>query len=216
MFGIIFVNIPIMMKRHISILILAVAATVAAIAQTPAQMLDRCAAAMTNAGGLSATYTLTAPAQGSDRGTIVMQGRQFRLLSSLAKCWFDGTTMWSYSPATGEVNVTNPTAQELQMTNPLSAVQGFKSNFNLKRAKCDTPNTYVIKLTPKQKSNIKVLWVYFDTTTNLLRTARFEMQDGSLNIIKLTNFQSHQKFSASTFKYDKSLVPAGTQVVDLR
>ena len=78
-----------------------------------------------------------------------------------------------------------------------------------------TPKTKVIKLTPKKKDNIKTLWLYFDENTSLLRTARFEMNDKSVYTIKITNYK-HKSLPASTFTFDKSQVPAGTQVVDLR
>ena len=117
---------------------------------------------------------------------------------------------------TNEVNITSPTADELQMTNPVAAVQHFKQGFNMKRAKAKTASTYVIKLTPKQKKDaIKTLWLYFDEKTSLLRTARFEMSDKSVYFVKITNYR-HKSLPSATFTFDKSMVPAGTQVVDLR
>ena len=101
------------------------------------------------------------------------------------------------------------------MTNPLAAVQHFKANFTMKKAKAKTAKTYVIKLTPKKKDNIKTLWLYFDENTSLLRTARFEMSDKSVYTIKITDYK-HKALPASTFTFDKAQVPAGTQVVDLR
>jgi outer membrane lipoprotein-sorting protein len=144
-----------------------------------------------------------------------MQGTKFRIISPEAKCWYDGKTQWSWSPVTEEVNVTSPTPDELQMTNPIAAVQHFKANFNLTRAKAKTANTYVIKLTPKKKDNIKTLWLYFDETTSLLRTARFEMKDKSVYTIKITGYK-HKSLPSSTFTFDKSQVPAGSPIVDLR
>jgi len=205
-----------MKKQFILIVIAAiVAGFMPAAAQSPAAMLDKCVAAINQAGGVTASYTITA-SNGTSSGTIAMQGTKFRVLSPEAKCWYDGKTQWAWSPATGEVNVTNPTAEELQMTNPMAAAQSFKQNWNLKKAKARTPNTYVIKLTPKKKDNIKQLWLYFDTTTSLLRTARFDMQDGSVYKIQIKGYKTRQQLTATTFSYDKSQVPAGTTVVDLR
>ena len=183
-------------------------------AQTPQAMLDKCVAAINASGGVTANYSITTD-QGTSNGTIAMQGKKFRVLSSDAKCWYDGKTQWSWSPLTSEVNITTPDQEELQMTNPLAAVQHFKANFNLKKAKAKTAKTYVIKLTPKKKDNIKTLWLYFDETTSLLRTARFEMQDKSVYTVKITGYK-HKSLPASTFAFDKSQVPAGTEVVDLR
>ena len=202
------------MKR-ISVAILTALFALIAMAQTPQAMLDKCVAAINASGGVTASYSVNT-AQGTSVGTLSMQGNKFRIISPEAKCWYDGKTQWSWSPVTGEVNITEPTTDELQMTNPIAAVQHFKANFNMKRAKAKTAKTYVIKLTPKKKKdNIKTLWLYFDENTSLLRTARFEMSDKSVYIIKITDYK-HKSLPASTFTFDKSQVPAGTQVVDLR
>ncbi len=202
------------MKR-IFIAILTALVALVALAQTPQAMLDKCVAAINTQGGVTANYSITT-GQGASKGALSMQGNKFRIISPEAKCWYDGKTQWSWSPVTSEVNITAPTADELQMTNPIAAVQHFKTNFNMKRAKAKTAKTYAIKLTPKKKKdNIKTLWLYFDENTSLLRTARFEMSDKSVYIIKITDYK-HKSLPASTFTFDKSQVPAGTQVVDLR
>ncbi len=201
------------MKRII-ITILTCLAAMIALAQAPNAMLDKCVSAINASGGVTANYSITS-ASGTSKGTISMQGNKFRIISPEAKCWYDGKTQWSWSPVTSEVNITSPSADELQMTNPLAAVQHFKTNFNMKRAKTKTAKTYVIKLTPKKKDSIKTLWLYFDETTSLLRTARFDMNDKSVYTVKITNYV-HKALPASTFTFNKSQVPAGTQVVDLR
>ncbi len=201
------------MKRSIIVLLTSLAA-IAVMAQSPSQMLDKCVSAINASGGVTANYSISS-SQGTSTGTISMQGNKFRVVSPDAKCWYDGTTQWSWSPLTGEVNITTPTAEDLQMTNPIAAVRHFKANFNMKKAKAQTSKTYAIKLTPKKKDSIKTLWLYFDETTSLLRTARFEMSDKSVYIIKITGYK-HKSLPASTFKFDKSQVPAGTEVVDLR
>ena len=142
--------------KKIFIAILTITVGLFAQAQTPQAMLDKCVAAINVGGGITANYSITT-AQGTSKGTLTMQGTKFRIISPEAKCWYDGKTQWSWSPVTEEVNVTSPTPDELQMTNPIAAVQHFKANFNLKRAKAKTANTYVIKLTPKKKDNIKTL-----------------------------------------------------------
>ena len=201
------------MKRIFTAIIAALTA-VLVIAQTPAAALDKCVAAINTAGGVTASYSIMS-AQGTSKGTIAMQGSKFRISGNDVKCWYDGKSQWSWSPVTGEVNITTPTAEELLMTNPIAAVQHFKTAFNIKKAKAKTTNTLALKLTPKKKDNIKTLWLYFDTRTSLLRTARFEMSDKTVYVVQITDYK-HKSLPASAFTYDKSMVPAGTQVVDLR
>ena len=160
----------------------------------PQAMLDKCVAAINASGGVTANYSIITN-QGTSSGTIAMQGKKFRVLSPDAKCWYDGKTQWSWSPLTGEVNITTPDQEELQMTNPLAAVQHFKANFTMKKAKAKTAK--------------------IDETTSLLRTARFDMKDKSVYTVSIKGYK-HKSLPASTFTFDKSQVPAGTEVVDLR
>lgn len=204
-----------MSMKRIHIAILMALAAMVAVAQSPSAILDKCVAALNAGGGVTASYSITST-QGDSKGTIAMQGNKFRLSSPDVKCWYDGKTQWSWSPMTNEVNITTPNPSDLQMTNPLATVQHFKANFNMKNAKAKTANTPVIKLTPKKKKDaVKTIWLYFDGSTSLLRTARFEMSDKSVYTIKITGYK-HKSLPASTFTFDKSQVPAGTEVVDLR
>lgn len=204
-----------MTMKRIHIAILMALAAMVTVAQSPSAILDKCVAALNAGGGVTASYSITST-QGDSKGTIAMQGNKFRLSSPDVKCWYDGKTQWSWSPMTNEVNITTPNPSDLQMTNPLATVQHFKANFNMKNAKAKTANTPVIKLTPKKKKDaVKTIWLYFDGSTSLLRTARFEMSDKSVYTIKITDYK-HKSLPASTFTFDKSQVPAGTEVVDLR
>ena len=204
-----------MTMKRIHIAILMTLAAMVAVAQSPSAILDKCVAALNAGGGVTASYSITST-QGDSKGTIAMQGNKFRLSSPDVKCWYDGKTQWSWSPMTNEVNITTPNPSDLQMTNPLATVQHFKANFNMKNAKAKTANTPVIKLTPKKKKDaVKTIWLYFDGSTSLLRTARFEMSDKSVYTIKITDYK-HKSLPSSTFTFDKSQVPAGTEVVDWR
>ena len=185
------------MRKQLFFLMALAMTAVTMTAQTPSAMLDKCVAAINSHGGVTASYSVTT-SQGTSKGNIAMQGTKFRVISPEAKCWYDGKTQWSWSPVTDEVNITSPTPDDLQLTNPIATAQHFKANFNMKKANA-----------------IQTLWLYFDEKTSLLRTARFEMSDKSVYTVKITDYK-HKSLPASTFTFDKSQVPDGTQVVDLR
>lgn len=204
------------MRKVLFALIMLVAAAAAASAQTPAAMLDKAVASLRASGTVSATYSVSSP-QGSYSGTIVMSGSKFRMLSRPVKCWYDGRTQWSYSVATGEVNVTTPTAADLQMVNPYAAAQGFKTNFNMWKARTQVAGSYTIKLMPKKrKSNIKQILLYIANGSCQIKKARFEMTNGTATTVTISNYKTHVSYPASTFTFSKKMVPAGVQVVDLR
>lgn len=198
------------MKKILTLVVMLCALT--AVAQTPQEMLDKAVAALR--GTVSANYAVKS-SHGTMNGSIVINGSKFRLLSSDVKCWYDGATQWTYSTATQEVNITTPTAAELSTTNPMAAAQSFKKNFNMWKAAGQIPRHYAIMLKPKSKSDIKQAYLYINEKTHLLRNAHFKMVDGSSFTITLSNYKN-TSVKASTFAYDSSLVPQGTQVVDLR
>ncbi len=202
------------MSKTLTTLTLLLLALVAQ-AQTPQQMLDKAIAALRSAGTISANYKVKS-SQGSNAGTIVMAGSKYRLVSNEMKCWYDGKTQWTWSQATDEVNITNPTAEDLQMTNPMAAATDFKTNFNMWKSKGQIPGHYAMMLRPKKKSNIDQVYLYLSNGSNLLHIAHIRMSDGSTFTLTLTGYKTKQSLPASTFTYDKSMVPAGTQVVDLR
>ena len=202
------------MRKKLFILMTAAVVALAATAQSPSSVVDKVLGALKGGKAVSASYTMTS-AQGSSKGTLVMSGKKFRVLASDIKCWYNGKTMWSYSPATDEVNITTPTAADLQMTNPYSAAQNFKSSYII--SKGGTGNgTYTIRFTPKKKSNVKHMLVTVSTSTWLINKAEVVETSGAKTTVTIGNYNKNASASASTFEFDKSQVPAGTEVVDLR
>jgi outer membrane lipoprotein-sorting protein len=201
--------------RKKALMILAIMAVAfSAAAQSPSSVVDKVLGALKGSKAVSASYTVSSP-QGSTKGTLVMSGKKFRALASDVKCWYNGTTMWSYSPATDEVNITTPTAADLQMTNPYSAAQNFKSSYII--SKGGTGNgTYTIRFTPKKKSNVKHMLVTVSTANWLITKAEIVQTDGTKSTVTISNYNKNASASASTFEFDKSQVPPDTEVVDLR
>lgn len=187
-------------------------AVTAATAQTPQAVIDKCLAQL-GKGAVSASYSVSG--QGAASGTIVLSGKKFRMLSSAMKCWYDGKTMWTYSQATGEVNITTPTAADLAMTNPYAIAQSYKQSFTMSKG-TSAGGVYTIKMTPKKKSNIKELTLTINTQTYRISKVQFLMTNKTKTTITVNNYKTGVKADSKTFKFDKSLVPKGTPVVDLR
>ena len=202
-----------MRKTVLFILSLIVMAATAS-AQSPSSVVDKVLGAMKSSNAISANYVMTS-SQGNSSGTLVMSGKKFRLLANDVKCWYNGTTMWSYSTATDEVNITTPTAADLQMTNPYSVAQNFKSTYIVSKGGKGN-GTYTLRFTPKKKSNVKHLLVTVSTTTWLISKAEIVQTNGAKATITISNYNKNASVNASTFEFNTSQVPAGTEVVDLR
>lgn len=167
--------------------------------------------------GISATYTISTN-QESSSGSIIMEGNKFYMKSKELVCWYDGKTQWSYSPMTEEVNISEPTNEELQMVNPYAIVSNFKNTFNSKQVKSPEAGFHVVLLTPKEKksTDIASIEISVNFTTYLLNKIVFNLNDKTRLTIIVSNYKCRQSFESSTFTFNKSLVPNGTPIIDLR
>lgn len=203
------------MNRLLTTTACALAVALAAAAQTATIVIDRAIDALNEAGGITATYTITGT-DGTMTGRVAMRGSRFAMLSNDAKCWFDGKTQWAYSSMTGEVNITEPTAAELQMTNPIATLRAVKTEFVVTRAASQAAGTSTLKLTPKQRGNLRNVVMSFDDKTSMPVKAVITTADGKTATLAISAVKTRQKLPDATFRFDKRLVPDGTPVIDLR
>lgn len=202
------------MVKNVLMMVLWIMTAVSAVAQTPTEVLDKTLAALSGKGNITADYKITS-SQGAQSGSIVFNGNKFRLLSPEMKCWYDGKTQWAYSSATGEVNITTPTASDLQMTNPYVAARNYKSAFNLPKTVTKKGSYYIITLTPKKKGGFKSLTLTIGTANYNIHKAKFTLSDDSALTIAISNYKTKVKMP-NPFAFNKALVPKNTPVVDLR
>lgn len=169
------------------------------------------------ANGISVNYIITTD-QGQTTGNIAMRGEKFRMLSADLKCWYNGTLQWSYTPVTEEVNITQPTAEELQMVNPYSIISSFRQTFSTQLLKSATASNHEVQMLPKngKSTDIKSVRLTINRTISLPVKIIFELKDRSSVIVTLSNYKTQQNFPDNTFVFNKAMVPAGTPVVDLR
>ena len=167
--------------------------------------------------GIFANYSI-ATNQGNSKGSIIMEGNKFRMQSNDLICWYDGKTQWSYSPMTEEVNISEPTNEELQMVNPYAIVSNFQNAFNSKQLKSPTAGNHVVRLTPKKSNSSEIanITITISQKTYLPNKIVFELKDKTQLIIIVSNYKCKQNFANSQFTFDRSLVPEGTPIIDLR
>lgn len=183
-------------------------------AQDANGILNRVIEAYDNSKGIEASYSMTYD-KTTDYGSIDMEGEKFRILSEDLKCWFDGKTQWAYSTMTDEVNVTEPTVDELQMSNPYIALKTFKDN-SQNSVVITQDGSYLLSLIPVEEGDIKLIQLFIDKNKYQITKAVFSMVDNSMYTITVNNYVTGKKFSSKIFKYDSKYVPKGTQIVDLR
>ena len=91
-------------------------------------ILDRTAAAFRAAGGVKAEFTIRTQ-DGSTAGTLRLKGDKFLLETDGITTWFDGRTQWSYLASTDEVNISEPTPEELRDINPYTLLYIYKQGY---------------------------------------------------------------------------------------
>ena len=99
-------------------------------------ILDKTAEAFRKAGGVKADFTVKVITdgliEGVEHGTIQLKGEKFVLKTTDIVTWFDGRTQWSYVAKNDEVNVSNPTQEELQQINPYTFLYMYQKGFSYK------------------------------------------------------------------------------------
>ncbi len=164
----------------------------------------------------AATYSVTGSGVDSN-GTILMSKEQFRILSDQITLWYDGTTQWSYISQIGEVNITEPTAQELRMTNPYAALQNIDNDYSATLMPSSSSSSSVIKLTPKTDSfDATEIELTINNTTKQITKALFKTADNNVFTILISNYEKIDNPDSTVFKYNPLLLPNGTPVIDLR
>lgn len=142
------------MKHHI-LLILMIILPPQAFAQKDArarEVLEGMTAAYTKAEGAEIRFG------GTMEGTLALKGEMFVLDCAGIKSWFDGKTLWSYVEDSGEVNVSTPTPEEVQVINPYTMLGMYRNGFDYRYAGTKNRNGRSCKevvLTPETEQDIK-------------------------------------------------------------
>lgn len=181
-------------------------------------VMNRTAEAFRQAGGIKATFTVRAR-EGVSEGTIYLKGEKFVLESAGVKTWFDGRTQWSYVASNDEVNITEPTVEELQSLNPYAWLYMYKQGYKLKMGKNNAAgkSAYEVVMNatdPHQDLQCIILYVAKDT----YRPLKISMaQRGGKNatLIVVNDFQTGQSYPDRFFTFDKKAYPSAEEI-DLR
>lgn len=182
--------------------------------QSAANIYSQAVAKLKNAGGLTASFTMKS-SQGVISGTLKSQGGKFAIVTKSYSTWYDGKSMWSYNPSSGETTLTRPSAADITSTNPM-ALLSSSGNYNVSFAKNKVAGAYRLILTPKSnKEGIKRIVVTLNSSSYLPTAFDVTPSSGARITVGISSIKTGQKLPSSSFTYPKkkySKVP----VVDLR
>ncbi len=193
-------------------------------AQNAVSILDKAADAYENSNGISASFTLNTRSDvqkvsESFEGTIHMKGDKFTLVTPDMTTWFDGTTQWSYVERNEEVNVSTPTGEELQFTNPALLLRMYKKGFTPKYIGESTASSgksaYDIELTPKKKGDILKVELQIEKSSNFPAKIKVEAKNDISSTIHISNLKTGVNQPDDFFVFKESDYP-DAEVIDLR
>lgn len=186
-------------------------------------ILDRTATAFRQAGGIQADFTVQTYAkgtlQGSSVGTIRLKGEKFLLDADGVKTWFDGRTQWSYLTNSDEVNVSEPTPEELQSINPYALLSIYKQGYHMKLGKTDVyggkPAYEVILTASDRKKDLQCVIIYVTKDTFQPLCISMTQKGGNSVAIRITSYKAGESYNDHLFTFDKKAYPTA-EVIDLR
>lgn len=182
--------------------------------ETAVSVMDKVVATLHKSKSLTADYSAEVDGH-LQKGELCVCGDRFRIISPSFACWFDGSAQWTYSSSVGEVNVTEPTPEEISQINPFAIVRHFKSGYTASIVSSDAKSVVLSLKAKGSQGDIRNVLLTVSRASYLPTKAVISLSTGQKISITVTGFKSGPLLPASAFRYDPNKLP-GVSVVDLR
>lgn len=166
---------------------------------------------------LSTTNGIRLEFGGSESGFLLLKGEKFYLNNGNIQSWYDGKNQWSYVGDTEEVNISNPTDEELLHINPYFILKNYKDEFTYQYKGSQTRNGvkgHEIMLMPRQTGTQDAIRLFISKSNHPL-ALRFEKNGQTVSEINVTSYQNDQQLKDEVFRFNKSLYP-NAEIIDMR
>lgn len=209
-----------LIRLQLILLLLSIGLPLTATAQqTQAKtILDQTAAGLKNAGGIKATFQVS-QGTGNWQGTILLSGKKFKITTPQTTTWFNGKYLWTYVKENDEVNLNQPTDDELQSINPYNFIYTYANGYSCKMGsitRFQNQSVHEILLTATDRSN-PYSQIRLIVSQAGKQPLQIKMLQGKNNwtTITLTAFAKNQKLPESVFSFNKKEAPHA-EIIDLR
>jgi Outer membrane lipoprotein-sorting protein len=212
------------MKTKLFTLLIFILSASMTFAQNARAILDKASETYSKSGSITATFTLDAKDTKTRNtysydGTAHMKGNKFKIEIPDAITWFDGITQWVYVKDTEEVNISNPTGEELQAISPSILFNIYKKGFNLTyngEKKLNGKPVYEVTLTPQKKvSEFTKIVVQIDKASSAFSKIIATDKTGMENILTIRKYQTNTGLADTAFRFNKGDYPKA-EIIDLR
>ncbi len=187
-------------------------------------ILDKAYSAYENSKGIKMSFNVASTdengsAYQDQKGIALVKGNKFKIEMPTINTWFDGKTQWVLMKDLNEVNISNPSSEEIASISPLALLSMYKTGYTLKNPVTKTVNgksASVIDMTPTgSKSDFKNISVVIDKKTNTVLQVNLTMKNGMKNKIDISDYNANYNFADADFVFDKSKYPK-VEIIDLR
>lgn len=182
-------------------------------ALTADAVMDRVAGIFTKHPSTTAIFSITSNGQVA-QGNMTMCKDRFTFSAGNIAVWYDGRTQWLLQRNACEVNITEPTAEELTETNPLRVLLTYKQHYTCKMLTAPK-GQFKIQLTSKTKGQ------YIKSATITINATDFKptvMQATSANgtaTVRISAITHGKALPVSYFTYDTK-ADRSVEIIDLR
>jgi outer membrane lipoprotein-sorting protein len=181
-------------------------------AESARSILDKAAATVSNPGGVQVNFEMLSKQFGNTSGSISIKGRKFHATTPQATIWFDGKTQWTYMKQNDEVNVSNPTEEELQAINPYNFINIYKKGFKMSSKKVNNSFEVHLKATDKKR---KIQEMYIIVDQKSYRPTHVKMQqNGKWSTLIISNLKT-TSLGDDLFQFNAKDFPQA-EIIDLR
>ena len=203
------------LTRYISILIAIFGCCLSVSANDGSALLDKAADKFQRTKSISASFTLSGNGNSSN-GKITISGDRFVIEMSGLSIWYNGRTQWTYSKASNEVSITEPTPDELQQINPFAIVSAFRKAYSATTIS-NSNGVTKIRLTPLSSRGeaITSIVLPLNNTTLYPTEIKLSLDNGETITIVTNSIKEGASLPASTFNFDKKAFPSA-EIIDLR
>lgn len=193
-------------------------------AQDAQAILDKAAQMYEQSNGIKANFAIhsVVPQQNiseSFEGIIEMKGDKFKLETPDMITWYDGQTQWVYVMRNEEVNVSTPSGDELQLTNPAVLLRQYKKGFSVQYKGTSTTrqakSAYDITLIPKKKSDIQQIDLQIEKMSNIPAAITITDKNKATVSINISKWETGKNQADSFFSFNESDYP-DAEIIDLR
>ena len=179
-------------------------------------ILRRAADTFLREGGVYVSFSLRS-SEGLSSGTLRLKGEKFVLEAGGMTTWFDGHTQWTYLPSSDEVNISEPTDEELQTLNPYAWLYLYDREYDLQSLPAETSGQYKIEMSARSAGEqVERLVLWLDKSG--LHPVKFSLTlAGNVEptLITVRDYRTRQPYTDAMFVFDPGEYPT-EEVIDLR